>query len=126
MDFSTTVRPATVSIMGPTEAKAEEKVTLSCTTDNSNPASDIKWIVNGMEFNHSNSRTYLASQGGSITTSNITFSINRDARSVVVICQAKNMKLAEYTTKTHTIDIICKFIFLLILFTIYFHLLRLS
>ncbi|KAF7993108.1 hypothetical protein HCN44_005889 [Aphidius gifuensis] len=106
VDLSVLFRPETVSIVGPFEAKAEEKVTVTCTTDNSNPASDIKWIVGGIEFNNSNSRTYLAPQGGSITTSNITFSINRDARNVVVICQAKNAKLAEYTMKTHTIDVI--------------------
>lgn len=95
-------------ITGPTEAKAEERVTITCTTENSNPPAEIKWTVGGNEFNTSNSRTYLAPQGGWITTSNITFNINRDARSVVVICHATNKKLADHTMKTHTINVICK------------------
>ncbi|XP_044576167.1 nephrin-like isoform X3 [Cotesia glomerata] len=106
VDLSVLFHPASVIITGPTEAKAEETVTIICTTENSNPPAEIKWTVAGSEFHTNNSRTYLAPQGGYITTSNITFNINPDAKSVVVICQATNKKLADYTTKAHTINVI--------------------
>ncbi|XP_063995244.1 nephrin isoform X2 [Diachasmimorpha longicaudata] len=106
VDLTVLFRPAAVTITGPTEAKANERVTITCTTDNSNPPADIKWTVGGMEFNSTNSHSHLAKKGGSITTSNITFNINQDARSVVVICSAINSRLAEYTMKTHTINVI--------------------
>ncbi|KAK0090227.1 hypothetical protein PV325_002297 [Microctonus aethiopoides] len=106
VDLTVLFRPASVIISGPTEAKAEERVTIICTTENSNPPAEIKWTVGGNEFNNNNSRTYLASQGGWITTSNITFNINRDARSVVVICHATNKILADHTMKTHIINVI--------------------
>ncbi|XP_014296084.1 nephrin isoform X2 [Microplitis demolitor] len=106
VDLSVLFRPASVIITGPTEAKAEETVTIICTTENSNPPAEIKWTVGGSEFNTNNSRTFLAPQGGYITTSNITFNINRDAKSVVVICHATNKKLADHTMKAHTINVI--------------------
>ncbi|XP_011311068.1 nephrin isoform X1 [Fopius arisanus] len=106
VDLTVLFRPASVTITGPTEAKANESVTMMCTTDNSNPAADIKWTVGGIEFNSTNSKTQLDGKAGWITTSNITFNINQNAKSVVVICSAINLKLAEYTMKTHTINVI--------------------
>lgn len=101
------VSPVSVHLDGPTEAKAEEQVTITCTTDNSNPASEIKWVVDNRKVN-STSHTVVAAQGGYITSSNITFTINKDAQRAVVVCHASNVKLSETIVGTHKINVICK------------------
>ncbi|XP_034948910.1 nephrin-like isoform X2 [Chelonus insularis] len=106
VDLTVLFPPASVIITGPTEAKANDEVTLTCTTENSNPAADIKWTVDGIAFNTANMSTSLATGGGYITTSNITFIINQSSRSIVVICHASNKKLPDQTMKTHTINVI--------------------
>ncbi|XP_015599513.1 nephrin isoform X4 [Cephus cinctus] len=106
VDLTVLFAPTAAVITGPTEAKAGERVKVTCTTENSNPPSDIKWVVAGRNFQNSTSRTYLAPQGGSITTSDITFSINPEVRSIVVLCHALNNKLAESVVGTHTINVI--------------------
>lgn len=102
------VAPSGVTISGPTEAKADEQVVITCTTENSNPPADIKWTVDGHNFESNASRTEPAPQGGWITTSNVTFNINRTSRSIVVICDASNVKLTENVVRTHTITVICE------------------
>jgi hypothetical protein len=57
---------------------------------------------------NSSSKTIPASQGGSITTSNITFHINKMAQRAVVVCHALNVKLSETIVGTHTINVICE------------------
>jgi hypothetical protein len=106
------VAPAGVTITGPTEAKADDQVLIVCTTENSNPPADIKWTVDGHNFESNASKTEPASNGGWITSSNVTFSINRKSRSIVVICHASNVKLTENVVGTHTINVICKGIIL--------------
>ncbi|XP_043493049.1 nephrin isoform X3 [Polistes fuscatus] len=106
VDLTVLFVPANVIITGPTEAKAGEQVVITCTTENSNPPADIKWSVDGRNFENSTSKTEPASQGGWITTSNVTFSINHKSRSIVVICHASNAKLAENVVGTHTINVI--------------------
>ncbi|XP_015186948.1 PREDICTED: nephrin isoform X3 [Polistes dominula] len=106
VDLTVLFVPAGVIITGPTEAKAGEQVVITCTTENSNPPADIKWSVDGRNFENSTSKTEPASQGGWITTSNVTFSINHKSRSIVVICHASNAKLAENVVGTHTINVI--------------------
>lgn len=106
--YDPTVAPAGVTITGPTEAKAEDQVLITCTTENSNPPADIKWTVDGHNFESNASKTELAPNGGWITSSNVTFSINRKSRSIVVICHASNAKLTENVVGTHTINVICE------------------
>ncbi|XP_076375305.1 sticks and stones isoform X2 [Megalopta genalis] len=106
VDLTVLFAPSGVSIMGPTEAKADEQVVITCTTENSNPPADIKWTVDGHNFESNASRTEPAPQGGWITTSNVTFNINRTSRSIVVICDASNVKLTENVVRTHTINVI--------------------
>ncbi|XP_011493935.1 PREDICTED: nephrin-like [Ceratosolen solmsi marchali] len=105
VDLSVLFSPNSVQLTGPTEAKAEEQVTITCTTDISNPSSEIKWVVDNHKIN-SSSKTIPASQGGSITTSNITFHINKMAQRAVVVCHALNVKLSETIVGTHTINVI--------------------
>lgn len=104
-----TVAPAGVTITGPTEAKAGDQVLITCTTENSNPPADIKWTVDGRNSESNASKTELAPNGGWITSSNVTFSINHKSRSIVVICHASNVKLTENVVGTHTINVICEY-----------------
>ncbi|XP_046619486.1 nephrin isoform X3 [Neodiprion virginianus] len=106
VDLAVLFAPTGAIITGPTEAKAGERVQITCTTENSNPPADIKWVVAGRNFRNSTSRTNLASQGGWITTSDIMFNINPEVRSIVVLCHALNNKLAENVVGTHTINVI--------------------
>ncbi|CAK9828229.1 Nphs1 [Anthophora retusa] len=106
VDLTVLFAPSGVTITGPTEAKADEQVVITCTTENSNPPADIKWTVDGHNFESNASRTEPAPQGGWITTSNVTFNINRTSRSIVVICDASNVKLTENVVRTHTITVI--------------------
>ncbi|XP_006564420.1 nephrin isoform X2 [Apis mellifera] len=106
VDLTVLFAPSGVTITGPTEAKADEQVVITCTTENSNPPADIKWTVDGHNFESNASRTEPAPEGGWITTSNVTFNINRTSRSIVVICDASNVKLTENVVRTHTITVI--------------------
>ncbi|XP_012226439.1 nephrin isoform X3 [Linepithema humile] len=106
VDLTVLFAPAGVTITGPTEAKADDQVHITCMTENSNPPADIKWTVDGHNFESNSSKTEPAPNGGWITTSNVTFSINRKSRSIVVICHASNAKLTENVVGTHTINVI--------------------
>ncbi|KAL0104755.1 hypothetical protein PUN28_016406 [Cardiocondyla obscurior] len=106
VDLTVLFAPAGVTITGPTEAKADDQVLITCTTENSNPPADIKWTVDGHNFESNASKTELAPNGGWITSSNVTFSINRKSRSIVVICHASNARLTENVVGTHTINVI--------------------
>ena len=106
-----TVAPKAVKLEGPTEARAEERVSISCLTDVSNPPSEIKWVVDKDNDNHKlnfTQKVIPASHGGFITSSNITFVINKGAQRVVVVCHANNNKLSENIVGTHTINVICE------------------
>ncbi|XP_014473522.1 PREDICTED: nephrin [Dinoponera quadriceps] len=106
VDLTVLFAPAGVTITGPTEAKADDQVLITCTTENSNPPADIKWTVDGHNFESNASKTEPAPNGGWITSSNVTFGINRRSRSIVVICHASNAKLTENVVGTHTINVI--------------------
>ena len=98
-----------MTISGPTEAKAGDKVPLTCTTDNSNPPADIKWMVAGRQVRNTSVITTPSPNGGSISTSNITVTVGQNKRSLVVICHGLNMHLTENIVGTHTINVLCTF-----------------
>lgn len=102
------VAPKSVKIDGPHEARVNETVTLTCTSENSNPAADITWNSDkeGIVFN-STSRSYLAPEGGWITTSNITYTVRADDK-IVFMCHGNNKNLLQNVVKTHSLSVICK------------------
>jgi hypothetical protein len=102
-----TVAPSQVSILGPTEARIGDSVPLTCTTANSNPPAEIKWLVAGRHVRNATSRTVVSPEGGWITTSNITAVVAPNKRSLVVICHGINMQLTENIVSTHTINVLC-------------------
>lgn len=97
-----------MTISGPFEAKADEQVTLTCTTENSNPAANISWTVDGRNYENYSTKTELAPQGGFITSSNVTFNMNQNSRSIVVLCHASNARLTQNVVGTRTINVICE------------------
>lgn len=103
------VAPAHVTISGPTEARVNDPVPLTCTTANSNPPAEVKWMVAGKFRNATSSRIVAAPDGGWITTSNITTVMGPNRRSLVVICHGINMQLTENVVSTHTINVLCKY-----------------
>ncbi|CAH1107304.1 unnamed protein product [Psylliodes chrysocephalus] len=98
--------PAHVTISGPTEARVGDPVPLTCTTANSNPPAEIKWMVAGRQVRNATSRTVISPEGGWITTSNITAVVEPNRRSLVVICHGVNMQLTENVVSTHTINVL--------------------
>lgn len=109
-EFLISVAPSHVTITGPTEAKVGDLVPLECTTANSNPPAEVKWVVSGHQVRNATSRTVISPEGGWITTSNITTLIGPNERSLVVICHGLNMQLTENVVGTHTINILCEYI----------------
>jgi hypothetical protein len=103
-----TVAPAQVSISGPTEARKGDSVTLTCTTANSNPPAEIKWLVAGRHIRNATSHTVVSPEGGWITMSNITTVVPQNKRSLVVICHGINVQLTENIVSTHTINVLRK------------------
>lgn len=106
------VSPSHVTISGPTEARVGDPVPLTCTTANSNPPAEIKWMVAGRQVRNATSRTVVSPEGGWITTSNITAVVEPNRRSLVVICHGLNMQLTENVVSTHTINVLCEYSFL--------------
>nr|CAD7460983.1 unnamed protein product [Timema tahoe] len=98
--------PAQVSISGPTEARVGDSVPLTCTTANSNPPAEVKWMVAGRHIRNATSRTVVSPEGGWVTTSNITAMVGPNRRSLVVICHGLNMQLTENVVSTHTINVL--------------------
>ncbi|XP_044759594.1 nephrin isoform X1 [Coccinella septempunctata] len=98
--------PSHVTISGPTEARVGDPVPLTCTTANSNPPAEIKWMVAGRQVRNATSRTVISPEGGWITTSNITAVVEPNRRSLVVICHGLNMQLTENVVSTHTINVL--------------------
>ncbi|CAH1372536.1 unnamed protein product [Tenebrio molitor] len=106
VDMSVLFSPAHVTISGPTEARVGDPVPLTCTTANSNPPAEIKWMVAGRQVRNATSRTVVSPEGGWITTSNITAVVEPNRRSLVVICHGLNMQLTENVVSTHTINVL--------------------
>ncbi|KAK9885754.1 hypothetical protein WA026_013625 [Henosepilachna vigintioctopunctata] len=106
VDMTVLFSPSHVTISGPTEARVGDPVPLTCTTANSNPPAEIKWMVAGRQVRNATSRTVISPEGGWITTSNITAVVEPNRRSLVVICHGLNMQLTENVVSTHTINVL--------------------
>ncbi|KAJ3642020.1 hypothetical protein Zmor_028484 [Zophobas morio] len=106
VDMTVLFSPARVTISGKTEAKVGDLVTLTCTTANSNPPAEMKWMVAGRQIRNATSRTVASPEGGWITTSNITAVVEPNRTSLVVTCHGLNMQLRENVVSTHTINVL--------------------
>lgn len=106
IDLTVLFAPAHVTISGPNEARVGDPVPLTCATAPSNPAADIKWVVSGKHHRGASNRTVISPEGGWITTSNITVTVEPNRRSVVVVCHGVNGQLTENVVATHTINVL--------------------
>ncbi|XP_022909293.1 nephrin isoform X2 [Onthophagus taurus] len=106
IDMTVLFSPAHVTISGPTEARVGDPVPLTCTTANSNPPAEIKWMVGGKQVKNATSRTVISPEGGWVTTSNITAIVEPNKKSLVVICHGLNMQLTENVVSTYTINVL--------------------
>ncbi|XP_063704148.1 nephrin isoform X1 [Culicoides brevitarsis] len=106
VELSVLFAPSHLTITGPTEARVGDQIHLNCATAPSNPPAEIKWTVSGKQLKNTQSRTSVSAEGGWITTSNITATIEPNRRSLVVLCHGINMQLAENAVATHTVNIL--------------------
>ncbi|KAF4528368.1 hypothetical protein B566_EDAN006625 [Ephemera danica] len=68
VELSVLFAPNQVTISGPTEARQSDRVPLTCTTSNSNPPAEIRWMAAGKQLRDATSRTVAAPDGGWVTT----------------------------------------------------------
>ena len=106
--ISCLVPPTHVTISGPSEARAGETVSFSCITAPSNPAADVRWTIDGRQKRNSTSKQEPSNEGGMVTSSNISFTIDSHKRSFSILCQGINLQLADNVMTTHTLYVLCK------------------
>ncbi|XP_053966977.1 nephrin isoform X1 [Anastrepha ludens] len=106
IDITVLFAPTHLSILGPTEARVGDVVPLTCSTAPSNPPAEIKWMVGGRQIRNATAKTNVSPEGGWITVSNITATVEPNKKSLVVICHGLNMQLTENVVSTHTVNIL--------------------
>lgn len=79
---------------------------MSCRTERSNPPADISWVIDGRRLPSTGAVT-ADSQGGWITTSNITTTLTGSARNVKTFsCYVSNKALGETIVETKMLSIL--------------------
>lgn len=73
------VAPSKITILGPTEGKVGNVITMSCSAGPSNPASKLTWVVDGKIIPTATTEVEV-SKGGWLTTSNITVTLTRQVK----------------------------------------------
>ena len=104
------VPPTQVTIVGPTEARQGDIVSFQCLTAPSNPAAEIRWTIDQRQRRTNVSSTLPSNEGGVITTSNISITVDSNKRQFLLLCQGINMQLADNVMTTHMLHILCKFL----------------
>lgn len=102
--------PLHVIILGSTQAKVGDTVQLNCTAGPSNPAASIRWQIDGRQVFTNNSQTVRDPENGWITSSTTSISITPDKTNIVIICQGMNKLLSENVIATHTINVLCEYL----------------
>lgn len=85
-----------------------DSVQLSCVTAPSNPAARINWSMNGRPLSNSTFKTTRSLDGGWVTSSNITLSIDSQSRTFITVCHALNAELSQNVVGSHTVNVLCK------------------
>ncbi|KFM61675.1 Nephrin, partial [Stegodyphus mimosarum] len=97
--------PANVKLMGPLEARKGDTVTLTCSTEISNPPSQITWVVDGSRIGSGESVTTRV-QDGWVTVSNLTITLTRQDPDVKTFaCYAENPPVRKKTFRTHKLSV---------------------
>ena len=98
-----------MEIRGPDTAKVGQTLNFDCITSNSNPASSLLWQVDGKGRTANSNVTESSAEGGWLTTSNISVTINPSDKSKTISCYAKNTALGETKVETHIVTVLCKY-----------------
>ncbi|CRK97555.1 CLUMA_CG010940, isoform A [Clunio marinus] len=106
LDLTVLFPPTQVTIAGPTEARQGEIVNFQCSSAPSNPAAEIRWTIDGRQKRTNGSSQIPSNEGGWITTSNISISVDSHKRSFSLLCQGINMQLADNVMTTHMLHIL--------------------
>lgn len=100
--------PSQVTISGPNDARQGDVINFQCTTAPSNPAAEIRWTIDGRQRRTNVSAQIPSNEGGWVTTSNISITVESNKRSISLLCQGINMQLSDNIMSTHMLNILCK------------------
>ncbi|KAM8713441.1 hypothetical protein ACLKA7_013711 [Drosophila subpalustris] len=98
--------PKDVFLSGATQAKVGDSVQLSCVTAPSNPPARITWSMNGRPLTNSTYKTISSSDGGWVSSSNITLGIDSQSRTFIAVCHALNAELSQNVVGSHTVNVL--------------------
>ncbi|GFS67499.1 nephrin [Nephila pilipes] len=97
--------PSNVKLVGPLQAKRGDTITLTCSTEVSNPPSQITWVVDGSRVVGGESVTNRMADGW-VTASNLTITLTRQDPDVKVFtCYAENPPVRKKTYRTHKLTV---------------------
>ena len=105
---SLAVAPDSLRIIGPSEARAGELLSYSCSTTNSNPAAAVHWTVGNETRPAERTNVVRSPSGGYITHSEITVSLGPADRSKMIVCNAVNTELNDAKSESKMLSVICK------------------
>lgn len=107
-----TVRSLTTSITGNhiIVANGKNSLTLTCTTGEANPVSNIRWLVNNVGINSTRQEAdQNGDYGGLIRTRSLTLIPTRNNDGDTVTCQASNeLNAISPVSSTVVLDLRCK------------------
>ena len=102
------VAPDSLRLIGPSEARAGELLSYSCSTTNSNPAAAIHWTVGNETRPAERTNVVRSPSGGYITHSEITVSLGATDHSKMIVCNAVNTELNDAKSESKMLSVICK------------------
>ena len=105
---SLAVAPDSLRLIGPSEARAGELLSYSCSTTNSNPAAAVHWTVGNETRPAERTNVVRSPSGGYITHSEITVSLGPADRSKMIVCNAVNTELNDAKSESKMLSVICK------------------
>ncbi|XP_037715828.1 nephrin isoform X2 [Drosophila subpulchrella] len=98
--------PKDVYLSGANQAKVGDSVQLSCVTAPSNPQARISWSINGRPLENSTYKTTSSSDGGWVSSSNISLTIDSQSRTFIAVCHALNTELTQNVVGSHTVNVL--------------------
>ncbi|XP_033251166.1 nephrin-like isoform X2 [Drosophila miranda] len=98
--------PKDVYLSGANRAKVGDSVELGCVTAPSNPPARISWSMNGRPLVNGTYKTTSSSDGGWVSSSNISLSIDSQSRTFTAVCHALNTELTQNVVGSHTVNVL--------------------
>ncbi|XP_063589610.1 nephrin-like [Penaeus indicus] len=98
--------PDKVVVTGPSQSRVGENVTLTCIVENSNPAAEVSWVVDGQPRPEATTRRERAGPGGWHTVSSLELSVPAVDRDMMFTCHATNQALGETKVDTYMLSVL--------------------